>query len=223
MRTTLKVFASTLSILSLAWSCGKASLNYDGASPPPDHDQSSTTEYLPTGMKSIKVQTGTLVLVEQALIRSGTLNYAIYEDGLIAYDGEVHFFGYSNAHSDDYGYIYDLMSMGPGIVETFKGIIRVSPKLIKPETYAVKDVTVSEKEVQFKVVERQSSSATLQGTFLEASKKPYRDHGSPTDHDAVADINIDLSSPYIIDIHDVTVTMRVLGVPMVLRATKKKD
>ena len=202
------------------WSCGKTKLNYDGQRPPDDSSYHSSTDSLPTysALNSVKVRKGALVLVENTIAKAGFLNYSLYEDGTIAYEGAVKFLGLPN-FNDPSQYLYSLATNGLEQTEAFKGAISIAPEILASKTYSGQKVTLIQNNVQLKMVDTDGSVRTIQANFLPTVDRNYKTSGSPTDFGAVANIHITISDP-LIDITDATVSLKVFGMPLTLLAKK---
>lgn len=230
------------------WSCGKSELNYGGPSRQQPNSNDNPIANSNQG-SAVKVRYGTLELVPGPLARSGIVNYAIYEDGTITYDGFVSFMGlegreldrsrYSDGYNDGYSdgsnyrrgynnrydfkqvYQFVLTQAGRLMSQSFHGGTRVAPASILSSTYRPANGGAIEKEIQMKVYDSNANMRSVSVDFLPVVHRPYFEFGSPTDHDAKGTVQIDTSSD-IVDIIDAEFQGRVFNETITLRAKKVK-
>jgi hypothetical protein len=204
-------------VAATVWSCGKTQLNYGG--PVPTQGSTPTlTGQNPGGL--IKVRYGSLELVENMIAKSGFVNYAMYEDGSIVYEGVVNFLGQYTGNAY-WSYLFMLDSRGQYLSQSFKGSIKASPNSIKSSSYRNNGSVLVDTEIQMKVNEATNNLRTVGVSFLPATKRPYARSGSPTDHEATGIVRIDTTGD-LIDIIDAEFNGNVFNLPMNFRVRKHR-
>lgn len=215
-KSDLKIFLVISVVAATIWSCGKTQLNYGG--PVPTQGTSPTlTGQTPGDL--IRVRYGSLELVETMIAKSGFVNYAMYEDGSITYEGVVNFLGFKNNYYWDY--IFELSTQGRYLSESFKGSIKALPNSIKSSSYRSTGAVLIDTEIQMKVNEATNNLRTVGVSFLPATKRPYAQSGSPTDHEATGIVHIDTTGD-LIDIIDAEFNGNVFNLPITFRVRKHR-
>lgn len=208
--------APVLVIFTVIAACGKSDLNYGGK--PVDNTNTKDTrgELVDSAPVKETVKRGTLRLEENRFVKYGFANYAIYEDGTIAYEGVVSFLGYENGGIEQYGYKYWLSQTTSRLFAVpFRGALKVSLETLQSKTYNVVGATQKEAEVQFAVTSASKNQRTIAASFINAAEHEYSWHGSPTDHEATGTLTIDVSNTTV-DVTEARITGRAFGESMTI-------
>lgn len=200
----LKIAAIVLSlcfIVGTHTSCNKTPLNYTNS--PSQNDNG----------ENIKLR-GTLYLVPTSLVTHGILDYTIFHDGSITWDGMISFHGNeeTNYQFDRDILYYVLAKYWPLKSLPLRGAYKVDSKIISSATYAGTEREYKADHLGLNIISRDNQTVSVFAKYLpKYRRKKYRYYLE--DRDATFEATFDVSRP-IVRIQSVTIEGRVAYTPI---------